>query len=150
MLAELTLEYDYGRTEVRVVPIEESTIYPKKEGIRHASCRPFKYEVPKHNYLCVAIVKFGDRYVIMPSGIECHPKTTLNDIKEIESTEQIRVEKELKQPKKEEKKSWKFESASGGGTYFVTQTPKGLKCNCPGTWRAKDRRCKHIKEVETY
>jgi hypothetical protein len=23
-----------------------------------------------------------------------------------------------------------------------------LKCNCPGTWRAKDRRCKHIKEVE--
>lgn len=149
MLAELTLEYDYGRTEVRVVPVREATIYPKKEGIKHASCRPFKYEVPKHNYLCLAIVRFKDRYVIMPSGVECHPETTIADIIEIESIEQ-KQKVEVKAPKKEEPKKWKFESSSGGGTYFVTQTPKGLKCSCPGTWRAKDRRCKHIKEVETY
>ena len=45
-------------------------------------------------------------------------------------------------------KTWKFESASGGGTYVVRETAKGLKCDCPGTWRAKDRRCKHIKEME--
>jgi len=23
-----------------------------------------------------------------------------------------------------------------------------IHCNCPGTWRAKDRRCKHIKAME--
>ena len=41
MLAELTLEYDYGRKEVRVVPVREATIHPKKEGIKHILC-PFE------------------------------------------------------------------------------------------------------------
>jgi hypothetical protein len=41
-----------------------------------------------------------------------------------------------------------FESSSGDGFYQVIENMGKLKCNCPGTWRAKDRRCKHIKEVE--
>ncbi len=53
--------------------------------------------------------------------------------------------------KKEQSKEWKFESSSGGGTYTVKQTKTGkLICDCPGVWRSKDRKCKHIKEVETY
>ena len=150
MLAQLTIEYDYGRTEVKIVPIREAVIYPKRDGIRHAGCKSFKYEVPKHKRLPVTIVRFLTKTMIYPAQIECHPETTLNDIIEIESEEQ-EVKSQIEAPKKEEAKTWKFESVSGGGTYVVKQTKTGkLICDCPGTWRAKDRRCKHIKEVETY
>ena len=33
----------------------------------------------------------------------------------------------------------KIEEADGSYTY---------SCTCPGAWRAKDKRCKHIKELE--
>jgi hypothetical protein len=39
-----------------------------------------KYKVKKHPYLPIAIVRFTDKTVIMPAGIECHPETTLDDI----------------------------------------------------------------------
>jgi len=149
MLAQLTIEYQDGRTEVKIVPSREAVIHPQQDGVKHASCKPFKYKVPKHNILPVAIVRFISKTMIYPAQIECHPETTLNDIVVIESEEQ-KEKVQIEAPKKEESKTWKFESASGGGTYVVKQTPKGLKCDCPGTWRAKDRRCKHIKEVETY
>lgn len=149
MLAQLTLEYADGRKEVKVVTKEETTLYPQRDEIVNAGCKTFKYEVPKHSYLPVSLVTFGDKKYIYPSQTECHPQTTLQDIIEVLSEEQIEKEKSTL-PKKEEPKKWKFDSASGGGTYTVIQTPKGLKCDCPGTWRAKDRRCKHIKEVETY
>ena len=149
MLAQLTLEYADGRKEVKVVTKKETTLYPQRDGIVSAGCKAFKYEVPKHAYLPLALVRFGDKKYIYPSQTECHPETTLKDVIEILSEEQLEQVKSTL-PKKEEPKKWKFDSASGGGTYTVTLTPKGLKCDCPGTWRAKDRRCKHIKEVETY
>jgi len=149
MLSELTIEYIDGRKEVKIVTSKETTLYPQRDGIKHAGCKAFKYEVPKHNILPKMIVRLGDKTYIYPAQIECHPETTLQDVIEILSEQQMeKVKSSL--PKKEEPKKWKFESVSGGGTYTVTQTPKGLKCDCPGTWRAKDRRCKHIKEVETY
>jgi len=149
MLSELTIEYIDGRKEVKIVTSKETTLYPQRDGIKHAGCRAFKYEVPKHKYLPKMIVRLGDKAYIYPSQTECHFETTLDDVIEVKSEEQIALENSSL-PKKEEPKKWKFESASGGGTYTVTQTPKGLKCDCPGTWRAKDRRCKHIKEVENY
>ena len=149
MLSQLTIEYTDGRTEVKIVPSREAIIYPQQDGVKHVGCKAFKYEVPKHNILPVAIIRFISKTMIYPAQIECHPETTLNDIIEIESEEQ-KAKVQVEAPKKEEFKTWKFESVSGGGTYVVKQTPKGLKCDCPGTWRAKDRRCKHIKEVETY
>lgn len=149
MLAQLTIEYADGRKEVKIVTKKETTLYPQRDGIINAGCKSFKYEVPKHDYLPVSIVRFLDKTVIYPSQIECHPETTLQDVVEILSEEQIEQVKSTL-PKKEEPKKWKFESVSGGGTYTVIQTPKGLKCDCMGYWRAKDKRCKHIKEVETY
>jgi len=149
MLAQLTIEYQDGRIETKIVEASETTVYPQRDGIKHSNCKTFKYKVPKHNILPVTIVRFINKTMIYPAQIECHPSTTLNDIVEIQTEEQkVKVQVEI--PKKEEEKTWKFESASGGGTYIVKQTTKGLKCDCPGTWRAKDRRCKHIKEVETY
>jgi len=149
MLSELTIEYLDGRKEVKIVNAKETTLYPQRDGIKHAGCRAFKYEVPKHNILPKIIVRFLNKTYIYPAQIECHPDTTLNDVIEILSEQQIEQAKSSL-PKKEEPKKWKFESVSGGGTYVVTQTPKGLKCDCMGYFRARDRRCKHIKEVETY
>ena len=150
MLAQLTIEYQDGRTEVKIVPSREAVIHPQQDGVKHAGCKAFKYEVPKHKHLPVTIVRFISKTMIYPAQIECHPETTLNDVIVIESEEQ-KEKVQIEAPKKEEQKTWKFESVSGGGTYFVKQTKTGkLICDCPGTWRAKDRRCKHIKEVETY
>ncbi len=99
-----------------------------------------KYHVPKHRYLPNAIVRLGDKTYIYPAQIECHPDTTLDDI--IVDVEETVV---IEQPQRQQ---WMFESSSGDGFYQVTENMGKLKCNCPGTWRAKDRRCKHIKEVE--
>ena len=149
MLSELTIEYIDGRKEVKIVNAKETTLYPQRDGIKHAGCKAFKYEVPKHNILPKMIVRLGNKTYIYPAQIECHPDTTLQDVIEILSEQQMEQSKSSL-PKKEEPKKWKFESVSGGGTYVVTQTPKGLKCDCMGYFRARDRRCKHIKEVETY
>jgi len=142
MLKELIIEYGDGSKQTRIVPNDKTKIYPKRDNITFCYCRPFKYKVKKHAYLCVAIANFGGKYKIMPSGIPCIPETTLDDIEVIEDKKpKVVVEKPQKQ-------QWMFESSSGDGFYQVTENMGKLKCNCPGTWRAKDRRCKHIKEVE--
>jgi hypothetical protein len=140
MLSKMFIEYEDGLKVEKVVHNSETSF--KTKSIKHASCQPFKYEVEKHAYLCIAIVQMGNIKKIMPAGIVCHPKTTLEDIVEIDNTPIEKVEKPV------EKKKWMFESSSSDGFYQVTENMGKLKCNCPGTWRAKDRRCKHIQEVE--
>jgi len=140
MLSKMFIEYEDGLKVEKVVHNSETSF--KTKSIKHASCQPFKYEVEKHAYLCIAIVQMGNIKKIMPAGIVCHPKTTLEDIIEIDNTPIEKVEKPV------EKKKWMFESSSSDGFYQVTENMGKLKCNCPGTWRAKDRRCKHIQEVE--
>ena len=141
MLSELTLEYENGTKVVKIVPKSESTIYPQRDSIKHCTHRSCKYEVSKHPYLCISIIKTGDKYKIMPEGISCIPETELSDIIVIDNLPKI-VEK----PKQENK--WMFESSSGDGFYQVRENMGKLKCSCPGSWRAKDKKCKHIKEVE--
>ena len=145
MLNKLTLGYEDGREEIKIVPSIESKIYPKRDGIVFGNCKPFKYEVPKHPYIPAFIVNFPDGTIIMPAGIECHPETTLDDIIEIvDETEQQKREKR----ESKEKNVFEFKSSSSDSIYKVRQNGDRLKCDCPGTWMAKDRRCKHIKEVE--
>ena len=96
--------------------------------------------------MCKSIVKLGDKFVIMPSGIECHPGTTLDDIIEIENKPKQKVE--VKQVVKPVEKTWKFESKSDPGSFYVVRVVNGkVKCNCAGQFRAKDRKCVHMKEV---
>lgn len=143
MLKELVLEYEDGRKETKIVLSNETTIYPKRDGITFGFCRSFKYKVDKHAYLPVAIARMHNKIVIMPAGIECHPETTLDDIEVIDNSPKIN-----EKPKPREKRTWKFESASSDGFYIVRENMGKLSCNCMGYFRAKDRRCKHIKEVE--
>jgi hypothetical protein len=149
MLKELYVKYNDGRVEKSIISVKEGDqvkIYPIQDGIVVAGCKPFKYIVRKHSSLCTSIVKFSTKCMIMPQGVECHPDTQLSDIIQEEAISKPQI----KEVVKEEPKIWKFDSSSGDGTYVVKMTPKGLTCDCPGRWRAKDRRCKHIKEVENY
>jgi hypothetical protein len=149
MLKELYLEFEDGRKETKLIhlePGEQVKISPQQDGIVTAGCKTFKYQVPKHKYLTKMIVRFGDKTFIYPAQIECHPKTTLDDVVEYLTEEQL-LEEKVETPEVEVQK-WEFESVSGGGTYIVTLTKHGNpKCNCPGTGRSKGR-CTHVKEVE--
>jgi hypothetical protein len=139
MLSKMFIEYEDGLKVEKVVHNSETSF--KTKSIKHASCQPFKYEVEKHAYLCIAIVQMGNIKKIMPAGIVCHPKTTLEDIIEIDNTPVEVKEKPV------EKKKWMFESSSSEGFYQVTENMGKLKCNCMGFFRSRGN-CKHIKEVE--
>jgi hypothetical protein len=127
----------------KFIKYTKSTSYgfkPQSSLISHAS-RLFKYEF-EHAYLSPALFvnSKGDKYMV-PSWIKVHPETTLADI------EVIRPVKKVEAPI--EKNSWKFESSSEKGLFYtVRQNGTKLTCTCSGMWRAKDKRCKHIKEVE--
>ena len=120
----------------------ESTTYGFKPQSSLVSCasRLLKYEYT-HPTLGPTLftTNDGEKY-IMPTWQKVHPETTYNDIEWIKP--------ETVKPVVE-KNTWKFESSSDPGTFYtVRQTGIKLTCNCQGVWRAKDRRCKHIKEVE--
>ena len=94
MLSQLTIGYEDGREEVKIVPSNETKIYPQRDKIKYCFHKPFKYEVIKHRILPVSIANFPNGKVIMPAGIDCHPETTLDDIIEIVvETEQEKQEK---------------------------------------------------------
>jgi hypothetical protein len=150
MLKESWIVYQDGRVETKIISLKPGEVFsvsPIKKKIQHAGVRTFKYHVPKHAYLPKAIVHFGNKTFIYPEMVYCHPDTTLDDI--VEEVIEIQKEEEISTLKVEKPKTWEFESSSGDGKYFVSLNKYGNpKCNCPGVWRAKDKRCKHIKEVE--
>ena len=104
MLSQLVIGYEDGREEVKIVPSNNTKIYPQRDKIKYGFHKPFKYEVIKHRILPVSIANFPSGKVIMPAGIDCHPETTLDDIIEII----VETEKE-KQEKKEIKEKNVFE-----------------------------------------
>jgi hypothetical protein len=104
------------------------------------SVRLFKYD-----YVHASIVPHlftnskGEKFII-PTWQPVHPDTQFEDINWIKP--------EIKE-KPKEKNTWTFESSSEKGLFYtVRQNGLKLSCNCSGFFRAKDRRCKHIKEVE--
>ncbi len=96
----------------------------------------YKYEneaLPPH-----LITLNGKKYIV-PIWKEVHPQTTIDDIIWIKPKPKAQVEKKV----------FKFESASEKGMFYQVKV-EGTKisCNCPGVWRAKDRACKHMKQVK--
>jgi hypothetical protein len=100
--------------------------------------RPFQYKVESTLRPGIAILQ-GKKF-ITPGFIPCHPNTELSDIKWIQ--------KISKQEQVKEIDTWRFKSSSGDGEYVTKRNGFKFSCNCPGVWRAKDRECKHIKEVK--
>jgi len=102
--------------------------------------RPFQYEVK--SVLKPGIANIQGKKFITPGFIPCHPNTELSDIKWIQKISKKEQVKEID--------TWRFKSSSGDGEYVTKRNGFKYTCNCPGVWRAKDRECKHIKEVKSY
>ena len=100
----------------------------------------FKYEY-KHPYLSPTLFTDdkGQKF-ITPGWIPVVPGTTYKDINWIKP-KVVKV--------KEEAQTWTFESSSDPGTfYIVRKAGETYKCSCPGVWRSKNRKCKHILKIE--
>jgi len=101
--------------------------------------RVFKYEYT--GSISPALVSFDGKKYIIPSWKEVLPETTLNDIEWIKP--------QVEAPPPAQSNVWKFQSESNPDVqYIVRQNGSKLSCNCPGVWRSKIRKCKHIFEVE--
>jgi hypothetical protein len=142
MLWEFTHKNKYGAKRSRILyrPDGKSFgINPKGFG-SFINVRVFKY-VYEHPVIPPSLFtdQKGQKYIV-PSWQKVVPETTLNDIK---------WKKASKPLPKPEKKEWKFESKSDPGHFYtVTQVSDfKVKCTCSGQYRAKDRKCRHMKEV---
>ena len=131
----------HGNLRTRIVhsPTSQFSFKPKGFG-KFVNVQRFYYEM-EHEYLIPTLyVNLKGEKIMMPDGIKVHPKTTLDDIK-------------MNRPKPKKRKEPIIEthiSSSSGAEYTTRYFPDSGKiyCSCPGSWRAKDRRCKHIKEME--
>jgi len=131
----------HGSLRTRIVhsPTSQFSFKPKGFG-KFVNVQRFYYEM-EHEYLTPILFndQNGDR-IMMPDGIKVHPKTTLNDIKVVRP-----------KPKKRTEPIIETHISSSSGTEYTTKYfPDSGKyhCTCMGYWRAKDRRCKHIKAME--
>jgi hypothetical protein len=126
--------------------MEDYTAYSKgafeldSTNISISIVRPFQYEV--ESVLKPGIANIQGKKFITPGFLPCHPNTELSDIKWIQKISKKEQVKEID--------TWRFKSSSGDGEYVTKRNGFKYTCNCPGVWRAKDRECKHIKEVKSY
>ena len=132
----------HGNLRTRIVhsPTSQFSFKPAGYG-KFVNIQRFYYEV-EHAYLSPALHTDdnGNKFML-PTFQKVHPETTLEDIK-------------LIRPKLEKRTEPIIEtsiSSSGDVTYETKYYPDSgnIYCSCPGTWRAKDRRCNHIKAMES-
>ena len=130
----------YGTLRTRIIysPTSQLTINPRGLG-NFINVQKFRYEY-HHAYMNPQFqIKDGEKLII-PGDIKVHPETTFNDINWIK-------------PKKKKRSDPIIEintSSSSDIEYTTKYYPDSGKyhCTCPGVWRSKDRRCKHIKAME--
>lgn len=129
----------YGNLRTRIVHSPTSQFEFKCKGLgKFVNVQRFKYE---YHHICLSPqmqVRNGERF-IMPGNIRVHPETTFNDIVWIQP----------KKPKvKAHKDTFKFESKSDPGSFYeVSVVDNVVKCTCSGQYRARDRKCIHMKEI---
>ena len=143
-LFEFTNKNKYGQLRKRIVYNESSQFTIKPGFGDFVAVRPFKY-MSRFQFQPGLTTRDGKKFMI-PDWVEVLPETTINDIKPFEE--------ETRGRKKQEKKlenpgEWRFESKSDTGSYYVVTQISDYKvdCTCSGKWRAKDRKCRHMKEV---
>ena len=86
------------------------------------------------------------KHTLTPDWIEVHPETTLDDIRA--AKDETRGRKKAS-TKIENPREWKFESKSDPDSWYVVKhvSESKVTCTCAGQYRAKDRKCRHMKEV---
>jgi hypothetical protein len=135
MLWQVDIVYDDGRSTSELVhSTEPITLFPKRDGIKSSMVSRFSYEVEYH--IAPTLFNANDKRYIIPMWQEVHPDTGFEDLKWIRPVI------------KEKKITEKIQGSMG--EYKTTYDPskKTYKCTCMGYYRAKDRRCKHIKILE--
>jgi hypothetical protein len=115
-------------------------INPKGFG-GYIGVRVFKYE-HKHPLLPPGLVISKGQKYILPGWQPVMMETELKDIKWVKP-----------KAKRAEVIEHNFKSSSSNKVYTAkeyvsTDGSRKYSCSCPGSWRAKDRRCKHIKSIE--
>ena len=131
----------HGNLRTRIVhsPTSQFSFKPAGYG-KFVNVQRFYYEV-EHAYLSPALwTNSKGEKMILPTFQKVHPETILEDIKLIRPKIKKRTEPIIETSI----------SSSGDVTYETKYYPDSgnYYCSCPGTWRAKDRRCKHIKALE--
>ena len=134
MLWKFTNTNKYGHLRSRIVHSEGALKIGRGFGSFQAAQR-FRYESRSPYF---GLVEIGGKKFLTPDWIEVHPQTTYTDIKHEPVVVEVPVQKS----------EWTFKSESSDSVYRVRQNGLKLTCTCPGSWRAFDRRCKHIKEIE--
>lgn len=129
------------RTRIIAMPKGKALGYNPKGLGPFQSAKTFRYDY-EHTFQPPSLLTLNGKTYIMPLWKEVISGTTLKDINWIKPI-----------VKKTTTESFKFTSSSSDKVYSTKKTTLAsgeikLSCNCPGTWRAKDRRCKHIKSLE--
>ena len=129
----ITVMQDKTRIDEIVYSETTNVSYKPIKGVVSRLVQCFKYSVTTD--VNPSVVTLNGKRMIVPSWQEVHPLTTINDIKWIKPQRRPRADISVK---------------TGDGKYKTTfNTATGhYKCNCFGFYRAKDRRCKHIKELK--
>ncbi len=130
----------HGNLRTRIVHSPTSQFSFKPRGLgKFVNVQRFRYEY-HHAYMAPSMqVKDGERFII-PGDIKVHPETTFDDIVWMKP-----------QPKKRTEPIIEISTSSSKDIEYTTKyypDSGNIHCSCPGTWRAKDRRCKHIKAME--
>ena len=131
-------KYDNLRTRIVYSPTSAFSCKPKGLG-SFINVQRFRYEYYHANLAPSMQIKNGEKFII-PGDIKVHPKTTFNDIVWIKP-----------QPQKRQEPIVEINASSSSDVEYVTKYYPGsgkYHCTCPGVWRSKDRRCKHIKALE--
>ena len=130
-------KHGHLRSRIMSTPGNQSFSYNPAGLGQFVGVSRFHYEsrTPYHGVLTSPVD--GKKY-LTPDWIEVHPDTTLADIIY-----------NAPKPEKEKPTEWLFESSSDPSQFYKVRF-NGIRynCSCPGSWRAKDRECKHIKQVK--
>jgi len=106
--------------------------YKPESGVVSHLIKIHKYEITGTMPPSLITDVKGKRYIV-PQWIEVHPQTQLSDIS---------FKKPVKRPRAD------IQVKTGNYKTTYNTTTKMYKCTCMGYFRAKDRRCKHIKALE--
>jgi hypothetical protein len=144
MLKRQILIYKDGRKTNNVIYVDgnsPTTIYPKRDGIKHACLTTFKYKIKLKRNETVSLINFNGKKYLYPKGVEVHPNTTLKDVEVIYPP---------KPQNKPQINTYNVKSSTSNDTYVVKEVEGKYTCNCGGFFRVKDKEkgCKHIQNIK--
>ena len=133
-------KYGNPRTRIMHRPDGEAFGFNPSGFGSYINVSRFKYE-HKHPVIPPAILELNGKTYLMPQWQVVEDGTTLNDVEWVKP----------KPKRKHETIVVETPSSKGDVIYKTRFYPDtgNYTCNCPGTWRAKDRMCKHIIKLKS-